>query len=131
MGKLKKIVSFDFDDTLCMEDGTVNYSMLNLVREYAKNGYRCYIVTARNKKHELKTWIKANNPKRIRVKDFIKEHDLPIKQCHFLNHQPKGPVLKKIGVFRHYDDRKDELASAEEYGIEAKMCIYDENIKRD
>lgn len=128
MNKSCKIVSFDFDDTLCMEDGTPNFTMIKMVKKYHQEGYKCYIVTARNKKHELKTWIKKNNPKRIRVKDFIAEHELPIKRCYFLNHMDKGPVLKKIGAFRHYDDREDALMSAKLFGIDAIMCKYDESI---
>lgn len=116
----KPIVSFDFDDTLCMEeDGSPNIQMLDIVRKYAAEGFKCYIVTARNKSHESKKWIKNNKPNRVRIKDFIKEHNLPIKQCHFTNHEPKGSYLKKIGSTKHYDDHIEQIASAIEYGIEA------------
>ena len=117
MGKLQKIVSFDFDDTLCMQDGTPNLAMIELVHKYASENYKCYIVTARDKSHESIKWMKKNNSNRIRVKDFIKEHQLPIKQCHFTNHELKGKTLQKIGVYIHYDDLEEQLESAKEYGI--------------
>jgi len=107
----KQVISFDFDDTLCMEDGTPNVPMMDLVRKYAAEGYKCYIVTDRNRAHESK--------KSIRVKDFIKEHNLPIKQCHFTNHFDKGPVLFQIQSIRHYDTHPEQLKSAREHGIEA------------
>ena len=119
----KPIVTFDFDDTLCMEDGTPNLVMMGLVHKYAAEGYKCYIVTARNKAHESLKWIKKNNSERIRVKDFIMDNQLPIKQCHFTNHEPKGPVLKRIGSVRHYDDHDEQLESAKEYGIEAIRAL--------
>ena len=115
----KQIITFDFDDTLCMSDGTPNMPMLDLVRKYAEEGFKCYIVTARNKKHESLKWMQKNSPNRVAVKDFIKEYDLPIKQCHFTNHEPKGPVLNKIGSIKHYDDHDEQIESAKEYGIEA------------
>lgn len=119
----KPIVSFDFDDTLCMEDGTPNFPMMGLVHQFAADGYKCYIVTARNKAHESKRWIVKNGGTRTRVKDFIREYNLPIKQCHFTNHEPKGPVLKEIGVVIHYDDHPEQIASAEEHGIEARWAL--------
>lgn len=120
MGKKQRIVTFDFDETLCMRDGSPNYTMLDLVRSYAEEGCKCYIVTARNKEHESPTWIKNNQPGRVRVKDFVKEHDLPIKQCHFTNHELKGPVLWRIGASLHFDDKPEHLRSAVEHGIEAR-----------
>jgi hypothetical protein len=53
------------------------------------------------------------------VKDFIKEHGLPIKQCHFTDHELKGPTLYRIGACRFYDDRPEHIRSAKEHGIEA------------
>lgn len=120
----KKIISVDFDNTLCMrEDNAPNLPMLDLVRKYASEGYKCYVVTARDRKHEEASWIRKNQPGRVRVKDFIRQYDLPIKQCHFTAHKPKGPVLKKIGAILHYDDREEQLESAREYGVEARKPL--------
>lgn len=118
MGK-KRIITFDFDNTLCNQDGTPNHAMLDVVRKHAAEGCKCYIVTARNKAHEAPGWIQKNQPGRVRVKDFVKEYDLPIKQCHFTNHELKGPVLWNIGSSLHYDDKPDHHRSCQEHGIEA------------
>lgn len=123
MGKLQKIVSFDFDDTLCLHDGSPNHPMLDLVRKYASEGCKCYVVTARNKSHETPGWIQGNQPGRVRVKKFIKEHQLPIKQCHFTNHELKGPTLWRIGASLHYDDKACHLRSALEHGIEGREPV--------
>lgn len=123
----KPIICFDFDDTLCMEDdGSPNHVMLEIVRKHAAEGCKCYIVTAREKAHESKEWIAKNGGTRVRIKDFIKEYDLPIKQCHFTSHELKGPILKKIGALKHYDDRDEQLASAAAYGIEAIRALLPE-----
>lgn len=113
----KPIVTFDFDDTLCSEEGIPNEAMIKLVRKYSDDGCKCYIVTARNKSHESPKWIAQNEPKRTRVKDFIEEFDLPIKQVHFTNHAPKGPLLAKLGSILHFDDHEDQIASCKEHGI--------------
>jgi acid phosphatase class B len=122
----KPIISFDFDDTLCMEDGTPNYTMMGLVHQYAAEGYKCYVVTSRDKSHESLSWIKKNGATRIRVKDFIRDHQLPIKQCHFTNHERKGETLQRIGAIKHYDDNDAELMSAKAFGIEAIKTILPE-----
>lgn len=123
----KKIISFDFDNTLCMDDGTPNIRMMDLVRKHATEGFKCYIVTSRNRQHETKKWIAENEPNRIRVKDFVKEHNLPIKQCHFTNHMEKGLILYQIESIRHYDDNPEELKSAREHGIEAILSLLPED----
>lgn len=129
MGKLQKIISFDFDDTLCMEkDGSPNHAMIELVHKYAAEGFKCYIVTARNKAHESIKWINENGGTRVRIKDFIKENQLPIKQCHYTNHEPKGSYLKKLGVIKHYDDKDEQICSALEHGIEAIRALLPEII---
>lgn len=119
MGKLKKIACFDFDDTLCYRDGSPNLEMIETVNYYHQTGHKCYIVTARDKTHESIRWIRKNEPNRTKVKDFVKHYNLPIKQCHFTCHTPKGPVLKKIGAIIHFDDEIEQITSATEFGIEA------------
>jgi acid phosphatase class B len=117
----KPVVTFDFDDTLCMRDGTPNFNMIDLVHKYASLGYKCYVVTSRNKDHETFSWMKKNQL--THVKDFIRDHEIPIKQCHFTNHEPKGPILQKLNSIRHYDNMDEELESAKEYGIEAVRSL--------
>lgn len=131
MGRKQRIVTFDFDDTLCFKDGTPNHAMLDVVRQHAEEGCKCYIVTARNKSHEAPGWIQKNQPGRVRVKDFIRDYDLPIKQCHFTNHELKGPVLWDIGSSLHYDDKPEHHQSCKEYGIEVLHPVVHSNIPAD
>jgi hydroxymethylpyrimidine pyrophosphatase-like HAD family hydrolase len=111
------IATFDFDDTLCSEEGIPNLEIINLVKNYFKKGYKCYIVTARNKSHDTKKWIKENNPKRVRILDFIKIFELPIEKIYYTNHELKGPILAKLGSKVHYDDHEDQIKSCKEHKI--------------
>ena len=117
MGRLQKIVTFDFDQTILLEDNSINHEMVTIIRFHAEQGHKCYIVTARCKEHETKKWMAANQPDRVRVKDFIELHNLPIKQVHFTNHEPKGATLWRVGSTLHYDDKPEEIRSAKDYGI--------------
>jgi len=116
---MQKTVSFDFDNTLRMENGNDHKIMINKLFEYHNSGYQCVIVTSRNPQHESEDWIQKNEPERVSIQVFINKHNLPIKDCYYTNHQPKGPILKIIGAMRHYDDEVENLQSANKYGIEA------------
>lgn len=111
------VVSFDFDDTLCWQDGTPNTKMIDILRSHHNNGYECVIVTARNLSHEDEGWIRENEPQRTTVQRFINTHSLPVKKVYFTDHAPKGPILSKLQVIRHYDDLEDELMSANLHGV--------------
>lgn len=108
-----KIISFDFDDTLCMSNGFPNFPMINKVKKYETNGFECVIVTARNEENEVE------QPDRILIKDFLKCYNIPIKKLYFTNHKPKGPFLKKIKAIKHYDDDEAQINSAKDHGIKA------------
>lgn len=108
-----KIISFDFDDTLCMSSGFPNFPMINKVKSYSKKGNTCIIVTARNKDNEF------DQPNRILIQDFLKCYNIPIKDVYFTNHALKGPVLKKLKASKHYDDNEEQLNSAKNSGIKA------------
>ena len=107
-------ISFDFDDTLCMLDGTPNHKMIQTVHDHHGRGHECHIVTARHRPNE-----KIQDLTRILVKDFIKQYKLPIVDVHFTSHMPKGPLLKILGIKRHYDDNLEQLSSVKDHGIEA------------
>ena len=110
-----KTISFDFDDSICMEDGSPNFPMLAIIKKHHKLGNNCVIVTARNKENEEN----PKDEKRIIIKEFLKKFNLPIKNCYFTNHELKGPILKKINADTHYDDDETQLKSAKENGIKA------------
>ena len=115
-----KKISFDFDDTLCGETtGIACSAMIELLHKHHKNGDTIYIVTARDERHENEEWQTNFMPHRVLIRDFIKEHKLPVKEIHFTCHAVKGPLLKFLEVELHYDDSFEHLTSAMEHGIEA------------
>ncbi len=113
-----KIISFDFDDTLCT-DGKANKGIISRVFKHHADGDECIIVTARDPDHEKDDWIKENEPKRTKVIDFVKRHNLPITKIIYTNHKPKGIYLKRNNVFVHFDDKQEEINSAKKYGVHA------------
>lgn len=110
-------ISFDFDDTLTkaawdMEKAVLlgygpHHENIELLRQFSQEGHEIVIVTARSPSQKSKA----------AVQEFIKEHGLPIKEVHFTSHTPKGPLLKAIRVDFHFDDRDDQVASAEAHGV--------------
>ncbi|MFZ9241181.1 MAG: HAD family hydrolase [Chitinophagaceae bacterium] len=112
-------ISFDFDDTLCMSNGKPNMAMVEKLKMHHRNGHEVVIVTARNRDHESDSWIKENEPNRVKVMDFIKIHNLPVTSVYFTNHAPKGPILQQQNIFAHYDDDKDQLHSTQSHGVQA------------
>ena len=50
--KKKKLISFDFDDTLCAElTGVPNHAIIEMVHKHFADGHDIYIVTARDERH--------------------------------------------------------------------------------
>lgn len=111
------IVSFDFDNTLAYADGTARSCMLEMVSFHHDRGDECLIVTSRDITHEDQVWIAENQPERMAVAKFVSKHSLPIKTVHFTCHEPKGPVLRKLGAHLHYDDDRAEVDSAADHGV--------------
>ena len=115
-----KKCSFDFDDTLCGEKtGIPNPVMIELLHKHFSDGCDIYIVTARDERHECEEWQINFMPNRVLIKEFIKQHKLPVKEIHYTCHEPKGWLLKELGIELHYDDSLTQLESAKEHGIEA------------
>lgn len=118
-----QIISFDFDDTICMANCVPNYKIIRLINEYITHGYHCVIVTARNE------WQEKDGTKNgiydISVKDFCKKHNLLITDIIFTGHKYKGPFLKDIEAIKHYDDSLDHIESAIDCGIEGILVNED------
>jgi acid phosphatase class B len=91
--------------------------MISKLINHHKDGDKCIIVTARDPEHEKDEWIQKNEPKRTKVIDFVKKHNLPISKIIFTNHKPKGPILKSHNVYMHFDDKDEEIDSANNNGI--------------
>jgi hypothetical protein len=116
---MARIVCFDFDETLCYTDGTPNHVMIAKLHAHAEAGDICHVVTARSGRNESQEARDRLYPGMVAVRDFIEAYKLPIAQVFFANHNPKGPLLQRLGAVLFYDDSPDELASAREHGIEA------------
>lgn len=111
-----KIISFDFDDTLCV-NGLPNKEIIQKLFSHYNAGDECIVVTARDRNHENDDWIKKHEPNRTKVLQFLKLHNLPITKVIFTNHKLKGPILKNHNVYLHFDDKDEELNSAKTHGI--------------
>ena len=122
------VISFDFDDCIYITVwerrgdkwyGTeqLNEKLVNKMRRYAEAGHEIVIVSYRSPKHENNEWIMQYMPSRVLIEEYVKKHELPVKKIYYTNHEPKGPLLKKIGCVLHFDDDLDAIYSAEEHGI--------------
>lgn len=84
-------ISFDFDGTLSTTEGKA------LAASKIKQGFEVYIVTAR----------------RIEQKDDVlkvaDELGIPKSRIYFTNGADKWPVIKRLGIKRHYDNNKEQV----------------------
>jgi len=111
----KGIISFDFDDTLTKpeyseEDGIWVSSGPNLetiaeMNKFHKEGYTVIIVTSRYDKDMEE------------VRNFVQKYSLPVSGIYNTNGELKGPMLKELGVMKHFDDCPDEIETAEQYNV--------------
>jgi acid phosphatase class B len=118
--KNKKIVTFDFDDTLSLShwdekidwwvhDGPYD-EMIQRFNNFKEKGYIVYIVTSRYKKHE-------NNKRAMSIAKFIQTYNLKPDGIFFTNGKLKAPKLKKLNSMLHHDDDTEEIRAAKTIGI--------------
>ena len=118
----KKRITVDFDETLAKTDtcwngwihmGAGNISpipeVLDLVRQKHQEGYELHIVTFRSEEH------------RQEVVDFVKLHDLPIKDVHCTSGKDKTPKLLELNSELHIDDFVETLVLAQLKGIKGLL----------
>ena len=53
---------------------------------------------------------------------------MPIEEVHYTNGDLKAQKLLELGVSKHWDDDEDEVAAADEAGIEAVLVPVEEGI---
>ena len=131
--KEQNIYSFDFDNTLIryhtLEDGDVEYigpheENIQLAKDLASAGNKIIIVTSRfAPTGPKKPWDDAPSPD-----ELIAEFGLPIEEIYYTNGDLKAQKLIELGVSKHWDDDEDEVAAAEEAGIEAVLVPVEEGI---
>lgn len=115
-GVRQVVVTFDFDGTLCTEEGRPVEAVINCLRRYAKCRV-VYIVTSRNAHHEEPEWYQVYQPGRVIVRDFIKAHKLPVRGVFFTCHELKAGTLVSLGSRLHVDDDPLERMYAEIAGV--------------
>lgn len=119
MENSRPVVSFDFDGVLHTDvypgtihpinwenaDLTPNEEMFRKMREEAA-GNTIVVVTGRDDVDLNTVW------------EFIHNHRLPVTQVYTTNNRQKLPVLKHLGVIRHYDDNPMMAYELDDSGIE-------------
>jgi len=122
---MSRLIAFDFDNTITVERNGIpvgwNERALKRLWDHAAQGHKVIIVTARFGKRwdrELSQQGRKKLGEIPLVYATIKEFNLPVKAVYFTNGEPKGPLLKKLGVSLLYDDNEEQQASAQRHGIE-------------
>lgn len=117
-----RLVSFDFDNTLtrrplshiysnasmkASQKLRINYDAVRMIRkEQSERNARVIIVTTRFENE------------RAEIDQVIDRAGLKIDTVHFTGGSFKAPLLKELGVDRHYEDNAQEIAQCIEHGIE-------------
>lgn len=94
-------VSFDFDGTLCDERGRLFVDTEAKVCAHMLAGDEVLLVTSRYREH--------GGPSLFAFLDKYNLRSM-FAEVHFTEHQYKADTLRDLGVDRHYDDNRDELA---------------------
>tara|TARA_B100000131_G_C17860003_1_gene509640 strand:- start:220 stop:690 length:471 start_codon:yes stop_codon:yes gene_type:complete len=124
MKEEKKVITFDFDDTLALShwdedidwwvhDGPQDY-MMKRFSDFKEKGYKVYIVTSRHEDQEDNT-----RPTSTTVADFVQKHNLQPDGIYFTNGQPKIKRLLSLGSAMHHDDDPGDILDARANGIKA------------
>jgi phosphoglycolate phosphatase-like HAD superfamily hydrolase len=79
--------------------------VFDFVKNKHSEGYELHIVTFRNEEH------------RQEVVDFVKLHDLPIKDVHCTSGKDKTPKLLELNSELHVDDFVETLVLAQLKGV--------------
>jgi hypothetical protein len=121
----KKVVTFDFDDTLSKSDfnnetGTWKHvgpyePMMKRIKEFINDpGVLVYVVTSRREKYEADS---LNNEDQRSVQEFLDEHGLKVDGVYFTNGESKIETLLAKGSMIHHDDDPEDILDAEAAGL--------------
>ena len=134
----KKIISFDFDNTIAItyidfsENSEpqpkfleYNQKILQLMKEYIANGNEVYIVTSRYRSLEEK-YPNQDVPYHLNELGMT-EYFWP-NRVYYVNGGLKHEKLKELGVDLHFDDSMEEVLACKKAGIKVKnpLDYYDD-----
>ena len=119
-----KVYRFDFDQTLCRPDPhsmydtydytlEANQKMVQLLKQYAAQGDKVGIVTARGKQDAAEVY------------EFVQKYELPVSFVEFTNFAPKSAYLRRHGVTEHYDDDERVHEDCRRAGIKSVPVVWD------
>jgi len=103
-------VSFDYDGTLSTEEGQ------KLAKKFIDEGDTVYIVTARNRMDAGPVY---------RVADSLK---IPHDRVHFTGGKSKFPILKELGIQKHYDNNPDVIDEIKKSSQTIQGIKFDYNV---
>lgn len=106
----KQKVSVDYDGVLSTNDGK------DLVQELLGDGNDVYIVTARN---ELEGEPVINDAKELRISP---------SHVIFTDGKSKAPILKSLGISKHYDNNPDVIADIKKNAPEVQAIKFDYDV---
>ena len=125
---MKKVVTFDFDDTLFVDpvvmqlglwvpQGSEVLPLLNihdLLKQKHNEGYEIHVVSFRAEKYKQE------------MIDLCKQYDLPVKSFTCTESKSKTPYLQALRSQLHVDDSVSVLVLAEQVGIKGLLVDWDQ-----
>jgi hypothetical protein len=123
----RKVVTFDFDDTLSKSDfndetGTWKHTgpyepMMKRINYFIKEPDTIvYVVTSRYEDREPES---LENEDQRAVQEFLDEHGLNVDGVYFTNGKPKIKTLQDLNSSTHHDDDPEDILDAEAANIVA------------
>ena len=125
--EIKKVVSFDFDNTLALSQWDDNLDefvyvgthkeMLAKLKKYGYDrSYTVYVITSRHGNKEER--IPEEHPNGKAVQEYLDEQGIIVDGVYFTNGQLKKEKLIELEVDIHHDDDPEEVRAAEEADVE-------------
>ena len=111
-------ISFDFDTTLRMPDGSKNNDgMKKILAAMLDPKKEVMIVTSRNGS--------LNDEHNKDLVKFLDDNDMNKLPVHFTDNKSKADTLVKLGVDVHYDDDKWEIEDLEGTSVKGIRVPFD------
>ena len=112
-------IAFDFDGTLSL-GWQLNPVVAAILDAVIRAGHECCVITSRDPSHESPHWFLQWEVDRVPVVEFLQKHQIAMP-IHFTKHQPKFQTMRRLGVYRLYDNDIAEVESARRDGLQAVL----------